>query len=343
MKQEQWECLQAVVKGELISPLPVGFIIDSPWLPAWHGISVLDYFADPNLWFEANLNACRSFPQAIFLPGFWAEYGMCSEPASFGTRCSFHENDLPFARPLQDALQEVTGKTKPATEGLAPLILHRLCSWRPRIEAEGHTIRFAVARGPLNVAAFLMGITEFLMALRAEPEKVHHLLKTITLFLRDWLCLQKEKINSIDGIFLLDDIVGFLGPPDYQSFAHPYLKELFSAFPASIRFFHNDAEGLVCAPHLPDLGVNLFNFSHNHSMAEIQTLTKGEVTLLGNIPPRDVLADGSLEEVEQAVGKVLSELSNPRRIILSCGGGMPPGVSTENIHAFLRAAEKAAF
>jgi len=25
----------------------------------------------------------------MFLPGFWSEYGMCTEPSAFGARCSF--------------------------------------------------------------------------------------------------------------------------------------------------------------------------------------------------------------------------------------------------------------
>ena len=84
MTQDQWEQLLAIIQGETLSPLPVGFIIDSPWLPHWHGASLLDYFSDNACWLQANLSAVNAFPQVLFLPGFWAEYGMCSEPASFG-------------------------------------------------------------------------------------------------------------------------------------------------------------------------------------------------------------------------------------------------------------------
>ena len=36
MTNEQWKQLTDVIKGETLSPLPVGFIIDSPWLPDWY-------------------------------------------------------------------------------------------------------------------------------------------------------------------------------------------------------------------------------------------------------------------------------------------------------------------
>jgi uroporphyrinogen decarboxylase len=62
------------------------------------------------------------------------------------------------------------------------------------------------------------------------------------------------------------------------------------------------------------------------------------LAILGNVPPRDVLAKGSPAEVRSAVKKLLAEASDPSRLILSCAGGMPPGVSTENLRAFIEAA-----
>jgi hypothetical protein len=59
--------MQAVVNGELLSPAPVGFIIDSPWLPNWYGISLLDYFTSDELWLKANLKAVETFPDVMFL------------------------------------------------------------------------------------------------------------------------------------------------------------------------------------------------------------------------------------------------------------------------------------
>jgi uroporphyrinogen decarboxylase len=183
-----------------------------------------------------------------------------------------------------------------------------------------------------------MGTTEFLMALKTEPDDVNKLLTMITDFIVDWLKLQKSTIDTIEGIFLLDDIVGFIGPDDFVSLAKPYLKRAFDAFDAKVKLFHNDASGLVCAPHLTDIGVNIFNFSHNHTIAEMRSLVGDEVTLFGNIPPRDVLAAGSADDVKASVKELLDSMPDTGRVILSCGGGMPPEVSTENINAFLKAA-----
>ena len=62
MTEKQWQQLKETIEGKESSPLPVGFIVDSPWLPGWYGINILDYFTNDELWFAANLHAMNSFP-----------------------------------------------------------------------------------------------------------------------------------------------------------------------------------------------------------------------------------------------------------------------------------------
>jgi uroporphyrinogen-III decarboxylase len=343
MTNEQWQRLLAVIRGEVFSPLPVGFVIDSPWLPGWAGISTLDYYASGEKWFSANLKAARQFPNVLFLPGFWSEFGMCTEPSAFGTRCRWAEHELPFADKIVKTISDIASldKPNPRTDGLLPFVIRRLQEYQARIEQAGHRIRFAVSRGPLNIASFLMGTTEFLMAVRTNPDEIRGFLTLITDFIMDWLRCQKECFPSIEGIFILDDIVGFLGPQDFKSTALPYLKQVFGCLDVPVRFFHNDAQGLVSADFLNEIGVNLFNFSFEHSLAQMKTRTGGKVTLLGNVPPRDVLAQGTPEDVTAAVKAAIEPLSDRSRLILSCGGGLPPGVPSENIAAMIAAARQA--
>ncbi len=343
MTSKQWEKLMAVLNGQVFEPLPVGFIIDSPWLPGWAGISTIDYFSSEQMWFEANLKAVRQFPDIMFLPGFWAEFGMCTEPSAFGAKCSWQENELPYADKIITDIQDVHSlrKPNPKTDGLLPFVLNRLKHYQGQIEQAGHSIKFALSRGPLNVASFLTGSTEFLMAIRTNPDETRKLLGIVTDFIIDWLELQAETFASIDGIFILDDIVGFLGEEDFKKAVLPYLERIFRSLDVAVKFFHNDAPGLICAPYLSQIGVNLFNFSFQHTLGQMKELTnpdKSGLTLLGNIPTRDVLAAGTAEDVHSSVKAALESVSDKSRIILSCGGGMPPDVSTENIEAFLSSA-----
>ncbi|HPA99362.1 MAG TPA: uroporphyrinogen decarboxylase family protein [Candidatus Marinimicrobia bacterium] len=336
MTDQQWETLKKVINGEKIEPLPVGFIADSPWLPGWYGIKILDYFSNDELWLKANLKAIQEFPEVMFLPGFWSEFGMCTEPSAFGARCRFPQNEFPHAHPVIKSPEEINALVvpEPETDGLLPFVLNRLKLAQPYIENAGHKIRFAIARGPLNIASFLMGTTEFLMAMLTSPELVETLMEKITAFLKNWLRLQRSTFSTIDGILLLDDIIGFIGEQEFCRFGLPYFKELFSA-DVSVKFLHNDAQCRVSVPYLPEIGVNLFNMGFDVSLNDIKTWTNNQVTLLGNIPPRDVLANGKPEDVVKSVTELLDSLEDQTRVILSCGGGLPPGVSTENLKAFI--------
>lgn len=343
MTERQWELLKRTIVGEAPEKLPTGFIIDSPWLPGWYGCSTLDYYTNDEVWFDANKKAVETFPDSMFLPGFWAEYGMCTEPSAFGAKCVWEDRNLPHAHQIfkdADEFAEQIGslsKPNPKKDGLLPFVINRLKNKQTAINEIGHHHRFAVARGPLNIASFLVGTTDFLMALKLYEEESHTLLKLVSDFLTDWIELQLETFPDMDGILLLDDIVGFIGDEDMRTFVVPYIKGIYDRFDVSVNFLHNDAEGRVCAPYLPEMGVNLFNYSFNHSIAEMKAWTGGKVTLLGNIPPRDVLAKGIPDEIEASVRASMNGVDDSTRIVMSCGGGMPQDVTTESIRVFEQA------
>ncbi|MBN2637284.1 MAG: uroporphyrinogen decarboxylase [Prolixibacteraceae bacterium] len=336
MTNEQWELLLNTVQGVKSKKPVTGFIIDSPWIPGWAGVSNLQFYSSEEIWFQANKKAVETFPEIIFLPGFWSEFGMCTEPSAFGAKLVWSELSLPHADKIIESIADV-GKLKipnPKTDGLLPFIIQRLVNNQNRIQEMGHEIKFAIARGPLNIASFLMGTTELMMGFMMDPENSHKLLETITKFTVDWIEYQKKMFPSIEGILVLDDIVGFIGDDECKEFAVPYIKRIFNSLDSKLNLFHNDAQGLVSSPYLKEMGVNLFNFSFEHSMSEIRELAGAEIALLGNLPPRDVLAAATPEVLREETRKMVQEFGDNNRVIWSCGGGMPPDVSTENINAF---------
>ena len=342
MRNSSWDDLKSLIDGKKLNYHPVGFIIDSPWIPGWYGIPVIDYYASDDQWLKSNLKAINTFPDVWFMPGFWSEYGMCTEPSAFGSRMIFLENNLPHAEKILADISDADRLPQPnvRTDGLLPFMINRLKHSEAAIKDGDHQIRFAVARGPHNIASFLMGTTEFMMALALDPEGSHRLLRKITGFICDWLAWQKECFPSINGVLLLDDIIGFVGETEFSEFVLPYFKKIFSSTGAKVRFLHNDAEGLITARHLNEMGVNVFNFSFNHSLGEIRALAGDDIILVGNIPPRDVLAAGTPDQVAEAVKKASQEIINHDRVVWSAGGGMPPEVRDENINAFIKAVKE---
>jgi uroporphyrinogen-III decarboxylase len=336
MTNEQWDLLLKTVRGETPKKPVTGFIIDSPWIPGWAGVSTLQFYSSEEIWFQTNKKVIETFPEIMFLPGFWSEFGMLTEPSAFGAKLVWNEYNLPHAdKILSDVSQAGTLKNpNPKTDGLLPFIIQRLLNYQKPIQEMGHEIKFAIARGPLNIASFLMGTTELMMGFMMDPENSHKLLETITQFTINWIEHQKKMFPSIEGILVLDDIVGFIGDDECREFAVPYIKRIFNSIDSKLNFFHNDAQGLISTPYLKEMGVDLFNFSFEHSMKEIRDLAGPEVALIGNLPPRDILAAGTPEQVHEETKKMVAEFGDKNRVIWSCGGGMPQDVTTENIEVF---------
>jgi hypothetical protein len=81
MTNEQWNLLLNTVHGKTPDKPVTGFIVDSPWIPGWAGVSTLQFYSSEEIWFQTNKKVVETFPDIIFIPGFWSEFGMCTEPS----------------------------------------------------------------------------------------------------------------------------------------------------------------------------------------------------------------------------------------------------------------------
>ena len=339
MTPQQWKIVAQCAAGAEFETPPVALIVDSPWIPGYLGISTLDYLTVPEVWLRANLRVAADFPEVIFLPGFWVEMGMAAEPSGFGGKVSFYPDKTPAVHPRGSSLDDLAGLSlpDPRADGLMPVILNYYRRLEPAIKDAGQTVKMVAARGPLTVATHLMGVTDFLLAVKLNPVEVHRLLRTTTTLVRTWLEAQAEALSEVEGILVLDDIAGFLSPKDYLEFAHPYLKEVFDAFPGVVKMFHNDTDNPVSYRYLPELGVQIFNFTHKQPIAKVRALVGPDLCLLGNVPPLEVLAKGNRDEVLASARECLNNHPGRKGLILSAGGGTSPGTPGENVRALVEA------
>lgn len=341
MTDSQWQTLLQLVRGQRFDTPPVGLLVDGPWISDWHGVSLLDYYSSERVWLDANLAAVQAFPQVLLLAGFWGEFGMSGNPSAFGCRCIWPQKGFPTVARLLPDYAAIARLKKPncRTDGLHPFILKRLQHAQGAMERIGHRIRFATTHGPITIASYLLGHTELLIGMKTDPDAVHQLLALVTEFVVDWVDCQKALFPSIEGVMALEDLMGFLGERDFAEFARPYMTTIFGTLDVPIKMLHNDAFGLITARHLAEMGVNLFNFSFEHPVAEIRALAGPDVALMGNVPPRDVLSRGSCDEVRHSAAEIVRSVDCHHRLLLSGGGFVPPGTTAEKIESLCRAAE----
>jgi uroporphyrinogen decarboxylase len=310
MRPEQWQLFKQAANFAGGAEVPVALIVDSPWIPGYVGVSHLDYFLDPEVWFRANLQVVRDFPDVICFPSWWVEYGMAIEPSAFGNRIHFYDDRTPDQSPSMMRPEDVASiaPVNPSTDGLMPFALRRYRMHKQRILDAGYTIPVVAARGPLCIASFLRGVTPLMLDIADAREEVHELFKLTTQCVIDWLTAQAEAIGDlVEGILVLDDIVGFLSQRTYREFAHPYLKQICDAFPSGwIKVYHNDANVRPCLPDLPETGFQVLNWSHNVGLREATEKTGGRMCFMGNVPPLDVGVRGTPRMVIDSAREVIA-------------------------------------
>lgn len=338
--QAVWDNFIAVARGEDTGQIPVALIVDSPWMPGFAGMNTIDFFVQPDRWLAAHLELIDRFPGVAWLPGFWVEYGMAAEPTAFGARMLWHPDSPPGLRHLDlppDQWADLP-RPNPHTDGLMPLVLRRLYHLEHGELPEPHRIHIVAARGPLALATHILGVTPFLEATALNQDATHAVLEICTDLVIAFLQAQLEQLREPQGILVLDDIPGMLSPRGFKRIALPYLQRIFSTFEGMVRIYHNDTPCKHLLPHLPQAGFDVFNFSHEMPIADVQQQLGPDVRLLGNVAPLAVLAQGTPEQVAADTHTCI-ETTGGRGLIVSAGGGVSPGTPAENITAMIRAVQ----
>ncbi len=340
MRPEQWDTFKRAARREDLDKIPMALIIDSPWIPGYLGLNHMDYFLDPELWFQSNLKIHREFPDIIFIPSWWMEYGMAAEPSALGCKIKFWQDNTPSEYHTLYHIEDIEKfpEFEVENDAFMGMTLHRIKMQKQRIFDHGYILPMVTSRGPLCTAGFVRNTTDFMIDIVENPVWAHKLIDLCTKLIIDWLKAQAKAIgDTVESIFILDDIVGFINEDHYREFAHPYLKRICDAFPPDwVKVYHNDADINACVEHLPDCGFDVLNWGKQTDLDEVKERIGDRMVLMGNVNPLEIAVRGTPQEVREATLDVL-EMSEGEGIILSVGGGVSPGMPRENICAMQQA------
>jgi uroporphyrinogen-III decarboxylase len=112
-----WENFKLAARLGEPEQIPVGLIVDSPWLPGYAGIDTREYYLFPDKWLEINLNLLERFPNAVWIPGFWLEYGMAAE-ANFDVFNFSHKLDIAEVKAKMGHRVALMGNVPPLDVGV---------------------------------------------------------------------------------------------------------------------------------------------------------------------------------------------------------------------------------
>jgi uroporphyrinogen decarboxylase len=334
-----WEQFKLAARLGEPDSVPVALIVDSPWLPGYTGVDTRDYYLFPEKWLDINVGLLERFPGAVWIPGFWVEFGMAAEPSAFGVIPRFYPDRPPSIEPLIDDLEFWAGvePADPEQAGLMPLVLRLYEVAEERLQAEGLGIRMVAARGPLTLASWLMGVTPLMMGVASDPGTVSRIMEMATTTVIRFLQAQLDRLRQPEGILLLDDIVGMVSPRHYETLIHPHMRRIFDQFEGLIRVYHNDTPCPRLLPGLAEANFDVFNFSHAMDVGEVRAVMGHRVALMGNVPPLDIGVRGSPADVMNSARACLDRAAPGGGMILSFGGGVSPGTPAANVDALLMA------
>lgn len=338
-----WNYFKMAANLDKPAQVPVALIVDSPWLPGFVGIDTRDYYLFPDKWLGVNKNLLTRFPHAVWIPGFWVEYGMAAEPSAFGSRVVFHADRPPDIEPLVPDLAfwaESIAPVDPQQDGLMPLVLRLYEIAESRLRAEGLNIKMVAARGPMTVASWLTGLTPLMAGIVLDPASVSKVLDAVTESLIRWLRAQLDTLHAPEGILLLDDVVGMVSKSHYEDLIHPHLSRIFEEFEGLIRIYHNDTPCSHLLESLVEANFDVFNFSHEVDIEEVKEKMGHRVAMMGNVPPLDIGVNGTPDQVSTWAHTCLDKGAPGGGLILSFGGGVSPGTPAKNIDALIQAARK---
>lgn len=262
------------------------------------------------------------------------------EAEAFGCQIKFEKDEIPT----------VTGKRITNMEEVARLPVPELTSSKrvqEYLKAAELTIKdihdipvFPGCIGPFSLAGRLLDMTEIMTAIYLDPDLVQALLEKCALFIKQYI--KAYKLLGATGIIMAEPAAGLLGEEECNLFSSGYIKKMVDELQDEnfLIVLHNCGHNGVLARSMAATGARALHFGNAADMTWVLKEVPGDILVMGNIDPVNVLQTGDPEFVKQKTTELLEKTGNHPNFVLSSGCDLPPGVPQKNIGAFFEALEE---
>lgn len=188
--------------------------------------------------------------------------------------------------------------------------------------------------GPFTLAGLLMGATDIFMASYDNPQGV----KDITVFCTDIINTYSKTLeeHGADAICILDPTAVMLSPDTFAEFAGNYVSEVDKNLDIpTILHICGNTTNLI--DEMVATGVQGLSLDMDIDIKEIIKNVPEDIIVMGNLDSKNLMPEGSSEEVKQETLKLLDNMKDFNNFIPSTGCDLPPETPIENIIAFSEA------
>lgn len=197
--------------------------------------------------------------------------------------------------------------------------------------------------GPISTAVAIRPVESLLKDTRKKPDMVKKLLEFCVDQSLRWVLAFVDEFGpvqtSISDPVSTTDI---LNSKQFEEFSLPGLKNL----AAGLKEITGLAPSMhICGhsaglwPYMEEIGISSFSVDNIENLEELKNVLGDKMPIVGNVPPVEVMSQGSPEDVVESVKECIRKgADSPEGYILSTGCQTPIGTSRENIEAYFWAA-----
>ncbi len=297
------------------------------------GVSLKKFLTDPRQMVEATLRAYDKVRPDTLV----AHIDLNLETEAAGNELEFQENGSPLVRKKVLADDKgVLAKLNvpdPERDGRGPSYLE---ACRDLSAHFGRQVPVAsVVNGPWNIAITLRGVEQLIEDTFDDPSFVHGLMQYATEVAKAYSVKLKE---TGTGVSMTEAAAScsLISPKIYRTFIKPYHLALFEFYKANKINVSLHICGYI-DPILEDvleLPINSLSVDNLTSMKLLRDLAGTRIVAIGNVDTK-LYAQGSFDEIENAIREVVDICASDSAFILSSGCEIPYDSTLDRVLHFV--------
>jgi MtaA/CmuA family methyltransferase len=194
-------------------------------------------------------------------------------------------------------------------------------------------LRAGLVYGPFTVAGQVAGEETLLRMLVDRPREVAELLERTLECARRYADLLVD--NGANLVWVSDPLAALIPPDDFERFAGGHLRRFFEAYPSLPTILHVCGDTTAVVPAMAATGVGGLSLDNCMDLLAVEDLVPGNVAIIGNLDPVEVVELGSLDMVAGRTVDLVSLMAVKDNFCLSTGCALPPSTPLENVQAFV--------
>ena len=199
--------------------------------------------------------------------------------------------------------------------------------------------------GPISTAIAMRPIEKVLRDTVKDPDNLHRLMQYAVDGTLAWVRGYKERFGKASvGISDPVTCTTILSKKQFLKFSKPYLKQVIEGIEdimGSTPGIHICGKTKAIWDDIVDLGIKGFSIDNVEDLAEAKASFGDKMQIIGNVPPVDVMMNGTIDDVIAAVIDNLRKCAdNPCGYVINTGCQLSLGTPKQNLDAYIYAVRK---